>query len=473
MQKLVLFIALFLSCAFVFAQDQLTNFGSFQTFTNASLTFFGNFKNNGVFTDDGLTTSFKGASDQSILGTSVTTLKNFVVVSGSSSVILSQNLIVSNSLVLTSGKLSLNSKTLTITNNAGTALTRTGGYLLSEQVNNSGKVIWAVGTNTAAHVFPFCSAAAVYIPLSLTVTAGDIGNVTVSTYPTAADNTPYPISPVAVTHVNAGAIDNSANVVDRFWQVDKDGPSGTATLIFTATAAEIGALTMLRAQRWNSSTSFWDDALPGQSSTATSATVPGVTTFSPWTLSGNSSPLPMELVNFTAKMKNMNVALNWETSSELNNDYFMVQRSVDGNNFSDIGKVKGAGNSKRILNYIFVDTKPFNGRSYYRLTQTDFDGTYELSQVRTINFSIIPHFEFIAFPNPVKENKFSIDFENTADKDIEIVLYNLLGQIIYNNTIKAGVTHYEVNLTSNPPAGMYLLKALGEEFSAEQILMID
>lgn len=436
------------------AQEQFTNFGNFKTFSGASITFFGNFKNDGSFTDDGQAVSFKGSSGQSISGTSVTTLTNLVVDASASNVTLSQNVIISNSMALTSGQLNLNSKTLTITNNAATALSRTNGYILSEQTDNSSKVIWTIGTNTSSHVFPFGTTAGAYIPFTLAVTAGDIGNVTVSTFPTAADNTPYPTTPISVTHLNAGASDNSANVVDRFWQIDKDGPSGTATLTFEATAAEVGTIGTLRAQRWNSSTGFWDDVLPGQSNTATSVTVPGVSTFSPWALSGNNTPMPIELTSFTATPVGSSVELNWITSSEINNDYFTVQRSLDGINFYPIANVPGAGTSSAILKYDYIDFTPLSGRSYYRLKQTDFNGDYEFSDIRVIEFDHNSQVEFIAYPNPVTD-KFTIS--GTSDNLIRsITIFNASGKIL--GTKESERNSKEDFDLSNNPAGLYLVK---------------
>src|SRR5205085_4478887 len=100
---------------------------------------------------------------------------------------------------------------------------------------------WNMASTTGAHVFPFGTAGGSYIPYTLNLTAGTIGNVTVSTYPTAVNNTPYPTTPTNVTHVrNSSGVDNSLNTVDRFWEVNRTGASGTVTMTFVATAAEVG-----------------------------------------------------------------------------------------------------------------------------------------------------------------------------------------------------------------------------------------
>ena len=87
--------------------------------------------------------------------------------------------------------------------------------------------------------------------------------------------------------------------------------------------------------------------------------------------------LPIELFSFTVEnVKNSNL-INWVTSSESNNDYFLVERSVDGINWTDIKRVIGAGNSNKQLSYEIVDKNYLNTINYYRLTQVDFDGVSE------------------------------------------------------------------------------------------------
>jgi hypothetical protein len=462
-----LIIITVLSCGWCVAkaQDQFTNSGNFHVLSGASVTFFGNFANNGTFTDNGVAVSFHGNAGQIISGSSVTTLRNLVIDASTSTVSLQQNLTISNSVALTSGALDLNSLLLTINNNAGTALSRTTGYIVSEQTNNASRMRWNIGTNTRAHVFPFGTAAGSYIPVTVTVSAGDIGNVTLSTYPTAANNTPFPTTPNAVTNVDRFGADNSANVVDRFWQIDKDGPSGTATLILSATAAEVGTITSLQAQRWNTGTSAWDTPLAGQSGTATTVTVPGVTSFSPWTISGNNLILPVELLSFTARPAGNSVDLNWKTATEIDNDYFTVQRSRDGVHFIDVGKVAGAGTTQKVQKYNFLDRNVSSGRHYYRLKQTDYDGAFKFSAIERVDIESESESQFLIYPNPVA-NTFA--FKAITQYKIQTVtVINAQGVSIgaIELTSIDGMHTGEFDL-SNHPVGFYILKAVHDHGAA-------
>ncbi len=119
--------------------------------------------------------------------------------------------------------------------------------------------------------------------------------------------------------------------------------------------------------------------------TAGSITVDGTVTMpdgiDPSTVVNGSGTLPIELVKFSADYLNSNIMISWTTASEINNDFFTIERSKDGKDFHSIGMVYGAGNSNKMLNYEFIDYNTSDGITYYRLKQTDFDGKFEYSKI--------------------------------------------------------------------------------------------
>ncbi|MBK9420204.1 MAG: hypothetical protein IPN44_04030 [Flavobacteriales bacterium] len=108
-----------------------------------------------------------------------------------------------------------------------------------------------------------------------------------------------------------------------------------------------------------------------------------------WTLASSSTenPLPIELLSFTALANGDRVDLAWETASEKDNDHFNVERSSDAVTFEPISQVSGAGNSQGVLHYTDVDRQPLPGLSYYRLRQTDFNGTATVSPAVPVFFN--------------------------------------------------------------------------------------
>jgi len=134
----------------------------------------------------------------------------------------------------------------------------------------------------------------------------------------------------------------------------------------------------------------------------------------------NITPLPIELLNFEAEFNNDHVDLSWATATEVNNDYFTVERSKEGKDFEEILRKPGAGNSITELKYYAIDDAPLKGISYYRLKQTDYDGEYTYSKTIAINIQHSIDNKVIAFPNPVN-NILNISSPGISFEEIFII----------------------------------------------------
>ena len=143
------------------------------------------------------------------------------------------------------------------------------------------------------------------------------------------------------------------------------------------------------------------------------------------TINKNQTPLPIELINFKVELLNKRkVKIFWQTTSEINNDYFTIERSYNGSEWDVVKTIDGAGNSSLQLDYSTNDFHPLEGISYYRLKQTDFDGIFSYSNIESVNnqYLIKGHSEI--YPNPTTSEV--IISGNLAEWD-EIIVYNLLG----------------------------------------------
>lgn len=98
--------------------------------------------------------------------------------------------------------------------------------------------------------------------------------------------------------------------------------------------------------------------------------------------------LPITLINFTATLLNHEVSLKWSTSSEINNDYFIVEKSTDSEHFVDIKTIDGAGNSNTIINYETIDYTSNGCYIYYRLKQVDYDGKFTYSGIAAVCINV-------------------------------------------------------------------------------------
>lgn len=290
---------------------------------------------------------------------------------------------VRSELISTSGEFNLDDdhnpsngggRMVTIESTSAAATSRTSGYIRSETEDNSGLIKWKINAGVGNHVFHFGYNSANYIPFTFAAGSGNAGNVYVGTYHTDPANLPYPPT---VTHMrNNGGTDNSANTVDRFWYVDTKDSALTANLTFVCTPAELGSITAPLAQRWVVAPQSWTNPVPGTQTSMVSGTQANAigATNDWWTLAGSNNLLPVDLIAFSGHCSGEVIKLNWTTATEINNDHFVIERSLDGTGFENIGQVTGSGNSSQPLEYAFSDHNIFNRTVFYRLLQVDYDG---------------------------------------------------------------------------------------------------
>ncbi|HLG33609.1 MAG TPA: hypothetical protein VI757_01910, partial [Bacteroidia bacterium] len=146
-----------------------------------------------------------------------------------------------------------------------------------------------------------------------------------------------------------------------------------------------------------------------------------------------SITLPVELVHFNAAQEGSGVQVTWATASEINNSHFTVFRSEDGVTFEELGRVTGNGSTTQPSNYVFQDDAPASGTSYYRLTQTDFNGLQETLKLTAVDFSsVIPEGVLTVFPNPC-QGKFTVNLSASAEDEsvATLELLNAAGMVVY------------------------------------------
>ncbi len=145
--------------------------------------------------------------------------------------------------------------------------------------------------------------------------------------------------------------------------------------------------------------------------------------------------LPIELVSFTANCNGRLALIEWTTATEKNNDFFVLERSTDAINFTEIARVAGAGNSIELLDYNYTDYSAAGGDNYYRLVQVDYDGTRTASEIVVANCSEAEGEPDVqVFPNPF-HNDLTIHMENFGGTTVSIEVYDMLGRIVMQKTI--------------------------------------
>lgn len=362
----------------------------------------------------------------------------------------------------------------------------TGGHLVTEAENN--RLRWNISNNTGTYVVPFSTTAGTKIPLTVQITgAGSAGGrIDFSTYPGASwDNNTY--RPSGVAHMNGTLtlLNNSAFVVDRFWIMDNSTYTTrpNVTMSFTYLCSEAAApntitVANLRAQRYNISNNEWEGSISGSgglwgtsngacpTGIVSGVTITGTDFWRPWTLTDYTSPLPIKLLSFAANCRDGKALIQWSTASEINNDYFTIEKTYDGVNFEFVAKIKGAGNSNSILNYSYTDNHPGAGKVYYRLSQTDFDGTTETFDLISFECGSSSPLDIISVYNNHGGNLISA-FSAPSNGKFLLSIVDVRGRLIYNDHLNLIEGFNQVLLQiQEPSSGVYFIRLSNE---SEQI----
>jgi len=358
----------------------------------------------------------------------------------------------------------------------------TGGKIITKHEKN--QVKWNIGTNTGTYTVPFTTATTAtngsesQIPISVNITGAGTGsgNIKFSSYTDNNALNNFQVSdykPSDVTNMDNGdGEDNSNNVVNRFWIIDANGYTDKpdVSLSFTYDQEEVDATgnnniaeLNIFPQRWNSTASQWHDVTLSGTLNTTSNTLSGVTVakanfFRSWALVSSVTPLPVELISFEPKCIDNQTVIKWTTAAEINNSHFEIQHSTDGDSWSTIDSVQGAGNSTTVINY----EQPIKVNSnqevdYYRLKQVDFDGKSAHSDIKPC--SCDGGLEITSlYPNP-SDGEVNILINSTEGGTLSLKIYDTLGKLIVNDdlTIQQGAN--VINNVIQGEGGKYFVAA--------------
>lgn len=229
----------------------------------------------------------------------------------------------------------------------------------------------------------------------------------------------------------------------------------TVTLSWDMNSCGVTLLSDLRIAYFNGTS--WDDkGNGGTTGTVAAGTIvsgSALNTFGPFTLASVSTqnPLPVQLISFTGVKNKTSVDLKWTTASELNSDYFMLEKSSDKKRFEMLAKIPGAGTSNFVHNYIYLDKNPFEGLNYYRLFQTDFNGNS--SDCGTVALRFIKGNDIVLSVN-YQFNEIIIGFNSPFSGTLSI--HDVSGRQIFSDAINNSLV-FHLNM-AGISSGIYLLR---------------
>ncbi|MEO6837609.1 MAG: T9SS type A sorting domain-containing protein, partial [Ginsengibacter sp.] len=186
-----------------------------------------------------------------------------------------------------------------------------------------------------------------------------------------------------------------------------------------------------------------------------------------------NSVLPVTLLNFTATLQSQDVKLDWSTSTEINSSHFIIQRSIDGTHFTDIGSVNAAGNSSIKKQYSYNDNEYLNAGAdilYYRLQLVDIDGKFKYSGVLSVKLNgTVTNLE--VYPNPVRD-QLSVLFSSANENKIALRINDVKGRQMYYQTFISGNASNLQNINvSGFATGVYFVQMItGKEIKTVKFI---
>ena len=199
----------------------------------------------------------------------------------------------------------------------------------------------------------------------------------------------------------------------------------------------------------------------------------GITSFSDFGLGdGSSAALPIELLNFSAAMNDNKVTLTWTTATEINNDYFTIERTLDGINFEEVLETPGAGNSFTPLTYVGEDGNPLPGTSYYRLKQTDYDGQFEYSSMVELHNDYIS--DMRTYEITVANNtRVVLSYQLKSEVSYDLYVYDIMGKVVKHDVIFAeeGLNEYTLNVKGFESGSYFITLQNQNEVYSEKFMI--
>ncbi len=374
-----------------------------------------------------------GTASQDISGSGTINLRNFVV-NKSGTAFLNRDLTVTNQMTLTNGYVQLGNNDLTV-NTAivgGSAST----FVITDDI---GTLIQPVGG--IAKNYPVGNSA--YNPISLTNTG-------------TSDQFSVRVADEVLEDGTSGPA-FTESVVNRTWLVEEalSGGSNLSMTVQWNAFDELGNFDRNACYVSHYTGGGWDASAPDAAGGFDPYTRmrTGITNLSPFSV-GSGGILPIELAYLKAVVQQRTVLLFWETKTERDNAYFAIERSTNGQIFSEIGRVIGAGDSFEPRNYAFSDQQPFPGLNYYRLRQVDFGGAISYSPIVTAALNNVGDIRL--FPSPATDF-LKIQLEKPLAENAVWEIFDQVGRLMLSGKFMPENIGFELN-TTELSEGVYVLR---------------
>jgi uncharacterized repeat protein (TIGR03803 family) len=368
--------------------------------------------------------------------------------------ILSSNITVNGNLTLTAGDLNLSGRNITLNSSEATIVNENENHRIFDRVNQ-GSIIKSnveIGEGFNQNIGG--------LGLTIQNNGGNMGLQTITRkHPVAENSEANPVGIGRVYEVSPGGNDLDLDLTVNYLNADLAVDSDPEEFFI---------------YRYNPTTEVWDGFSGGTvNTTAKTFSYQGWSQFSEITV-GNGQPnlLPVEMYSMQAECVNQGVLVTWVTASELNNHYFLVERSTDGQKFELVSQVFSAsdnGNSSSVNRYELLDSKSLSGLNLYRITQVDYDGTTEVFEVFSASCGGSAKVLFEVFPNPASYQT-TVIYTGDLTEQVTLQISDAQGRVVSSIPITQLQQNIEVNQLQS---GVYLFRIIDKrnEESTQRVIV--
>jgi fibronectin-binding autotransporter adhesin len=434
--------------AFITLGNFTLSSGTFTSALSVTHTIGGNWlMSGGTFTNTNITILMNGTVDQSISSTGA--FSNLTINKSAGQITLSSAVTVNSTLNLTSGKVSIGNYNFTIGNSGSisnandTKYIITGGTgTLNMQVAAAGSKVYPIGTSSLYH------------PATIALTGGSTTDVfSVRMFPAAY-----------VSGTSGSLI--IANAVNATWMISEavnGGSSATVTLQWPASTELFGFdRTLSRLAHYTAGE--WDYGtvdISASGSNPYTVTRSGFTSFSPFAV-GMLNALPLKWLTVGGYNNGNDNYIDWSTAEEVNTDHFIIENSINGIDFIEIGRINAAGNSSAIQKYNFIHRNISSLLNYYRIRQVDVDGRFSISKIIRINAASTGTEKISLLGNPVQGSPIVSVVTNQSGAST-ILVTDATGRLVYKQTelLKKGDNVFTIKTPALLPGSYFITLVTG------------
>jgi hypothetical protein len=394
----------------------------------------------GTVTGTNSTFEFAGTNDQTL--TLLSSLVKVNINKASGNLVLGSNVTATGITNFILGKVLLGSYSYTVGIAGSLTNYTTSKYFIAD---GSGTLIQQV-TGGGSKLFPVGTSAD-YYPSTIALTGGS-----------TTDNFNIRVLNQAYSDGISGTV-ITINAVRATWIINEATPGGSvATLTMQwPSGLELPGYNRIFSRLAYNTGIIWDY---GATDISASGSDPytvsrgAFTSFGPFAVAMFRA-LPVTWLSISGHRAGNNNIINWSTASESNNNYFVVEASIDGIDFFETGRINGAVNSNSIQNYSF-EHKDINGQDYYyRIRQVDMDGKFSFSKIIKIASANLVVNKILLYPNPVFRAA-TLEFNLQKTSSLVISINDILGKTVYSSKgyFQKGVNSLSIDISSQP-SGMY------------------